>query len=975
MRYIAIMVVLTACGSAEVPGTVAVSVAAPPDVGFVSDGGAVDDADPGDDVPDGEADSDQDGIPDQVEVDEGTDPNNPDSDGDGYWDGWERAAGTDPNDPQSHPEYELPPGRPYLVVPTRVVEPALLGPLVNSRLGSIPPILIFIDGLSDGQDDDVSALGGVGQLISPGPDDVAGNHDDEYGMRYSSISQQTGAYLVSLDGSVVELGLEVSGDVLRLDLSGVSELTEGVTLRVQEASLTATFDEGLLTLSSGELRGVLTREGVAELVEKFQEFFPIDPDIITEQLDSDGDGRIDVEMTFAGRSVTVPGFTAPPRVAEPAGRPHGECCPDGAEEGDSIAPYLIDAWGDQGIAPGEEDLARRAIDALLMDPQLQMVATARVIGDHVQYAVYGTAGWVEFARDGDEFVVVRAEGDNPLANRDPTALGTYDAFLEAGENPEGTVYEVGYEPDDPRVRFISRGAMHFPYAYERIAAYFADPRAGDLAIVSASYATGGFSSHGHLGALQSRSPLVWAGPGVRRAEDGAESGDEIVDLAGQGSALFHNAAVRGVDIAPTIAAALGVQRHALGVRRGYFRADTLLANEDGRVLREVFTSDALARIDGGEAVAERAIIVINDGLTALEINHEVTTDGFEVPAYRALAARGLTFRYGSITNWPSNTYPSHNMVGSGSYSGHHGILDNTIYERETTTTFSLISALFGTEKFFGSARAQLPVETIFEAVKRTFPNAFTVSINDPSSRGADFSTLERRKPDDLVIPDPAGEIVVGGVVYGLPEVDTSDFEGLVDNSTLFSLAGVYLGEGTEPPRMTIVNFSSTDGAGHAGGPHGALLRETVLPRMNARMEILFAILEQAGLTQTTLVVLTSDHGMELKDRSRRGSPTTTLSEADVKFIQVGDGIYFRKMAVSVERDGGALTVTVVDEDTVDSGAPIPVSGAHVRVVAGAAPAEDFTGSDGVATLTVVNAMGDLELEVLHEDFNPAVYLP
>ena len=48
------------------------------------------------------ADSDEDGILDEDELELGTDPNNPDTDGDGYTDGDEIADGTLPTDPFSH---------------------------------------------------------------------------------------------------------------------------------------------------------------------------------------------------------------------------------------------------------------------------------------------------------------------------------------------------------------------------------------------------------------------------------------------------------------------------------------------------------------------------------------------------------------------------------------------------------------------------------------------------------------------------------------------------------------------------------------------------------------------------------------------------------------------------------------------------------------------------------------------------------
>jgi hypothetical protein len=50
-----------------------------------------------------DTDSDGDGVSDEVEIADGTDPLNPDSDGDGFSDGVEKGAGTDPLDPDSYP--------------------------------------------------------------------------------------------------------------------------------------------------------------------------------------------------------------------------------------------------------------------------------------------------------------------------------------------------------------------------------------------------------------------------------------------------------------------------------------------------------------------------------------------------------------------------------------------------------------------------------------------------------------------------------------------------------------------------------------------------------------------------------------------------------------------------------------------------------------------------------------------------------
>lgn len=980
MRAILTLLILslTACNGGNPSGTTSFDGNVPMDTGGAEETDPGPTADTSDDdssadapdVPDGPVDTDGDGIPDEVERENGTDPEDPDSDDDGYWDGWEDAANTDPNNPNEHPEYALPPGDPYLLIPTRFVEPSLLTPLVGSRLGSIPPILVYIDGLTDGASDTVSVVGGIGEEIGPGEDDVAGNGDDEYGMRFSSVSQQTGAFLVALDGTVTALEVTVTGDVLRLDLSGVSDLTEGVKLRIENVELTGTFTDDLARFDGGDLHGNFTRDGVAELAEQFQDFFPIDPDLITEQLDPDGDGIIPVHLTIRGRRVVVPGFVEPPRAQDPLPRDAGPCCPDGAEVGDPVEPYMAAAIGDQGLQAYEEELAGRSIDLLIEDPEVHMVATVRVVDGGLHYFVYSQAGRIEYVRDGDGWTIIDQEGDNPLARQDPTAWGTYDEFIENATNPENTAYpDSGYPEGDPRLAWVPRDATHYPFAFERIAAYFAEPRAGDLAIIEVGYVGGGGGSHGHLGAIQSRAPFIIAGPGIRTASR-EPNDDNVVELPGVGDGLFHDGVARGVDIAPTLAAALGIDKHPLAVREGYFSDQAYLARQDGRVLTEVFTTEAQAAIERGEPVANHVLIIINDGLTALEINHELVTDGFDIEGYRLLASRGMVFQYGSITNWPSNTYPSHNMIGAGAYSGHHGVLDNAVYERETATQFSVISDLLQTEKYFGSAHPNLPVETLFEAVKRTWPDAFVGSVNDPSSRGADFATLERRLPEGLVVPDSASEITIADVTYPLPPADTEDLEGLVDNASVFSIAGAYAGD-LPLPRYIIANFSSTDGAGHANGPHGDLIRDTVVPRVSARLTAVWALLEEAGILDDTIIVLTSDHGMELKDASRRGSTTDLLSADGVRFTKVGAGIYFRMLSLSAVVEDDSVTVTVVDQDTAGSPEPVPVPAVTVSIASGAAEAAGVTGTDGTVTLPLADLDGPLILSASHEAFNPA----
>ena len=58
-----------------------------------------------------------------------------------------------------------------------------------------------------------------------------------------------------------------------------------------------------------------------------------------------------------------------------------------------------------------------------------------------------------------------------------------------------------------------------------------------------------------------------------------------------------------------------------------------------------------------------------------------TWEDGKLPNMAKLTAAGAFFEFGAIGNFPANTFPGHNSIGTGCYSGHHGLLDNHYYDR------------------------------------------------------------------------------------------------------------------------------------------------------------------------------------------------------------------------------------------------------------------------------------------------------
>ena len=93
------------------------------------------------------------------------------------------------------------------------------------------------------------------------------------------------------------------------------------------------------------------------------------------------------------------------------------------------------------------------------------------------------------------------------------------------------------------------------------------------------------------------------------------------------------------------------------------------------------------------------------------------------------------------------------------------------------------------------------------------------------------------------------------------------------------------------PKYVIMNFMTTDECGHELGPHGDLMA-SVLKHIDSNLGVLLGWLQKWGLLQTTAIVFTSDHGMQLGDPTRYGDPLAALDAAGVPYIQgTGLGLY------------------------------------------------------------------------------------
>ena len=601
----------------------------------------------------------------------------------------------------------------------------------------------------------------------------------------------------------------------------------------------------------------------------------------------------------------------------------------------------------QGLDHNQEESGNRAIHLLLthsvVGGQMDFVATYR----DGAYEVWSARGMVRFQRSfadggGFEYTIIETIGEDPIANQDTHALSTVEEQMEAAG-------KSGYSTEDPNTAYIEPRHISYPFAFERITQLFDSPNAPDLVVNPKSYAFGRKpGQHGSIDIVQSRAPLIVAGPGIR-------------------SGVIDDAA-RHVDIAPTIAHAMGFPKIDGHDSTGRPASGLYLRRQDGRVLEEVF--------EDSDAKPERTYLFHLDGQSNSELRHRLK-DPDAVPNIRRIIERGCMFRYGSITNFPSITWPSHNTIGTGAWGGHHDIVNPTYYLRETREVVTPQGQQFDTVNFLSSN-----VETLHDAFHRVYGSwegqrgAFTAAIHEPCGRGADHAVLERRIIGDRdrlrsITHDLQDEIGPRWLADGQ---EGNHREAILDCRGTAQVLVLYTDDSHPPPAFTYHNFALTDGTGHDYGPHHSGQREA-LDETDKRIGHVLDMLEENNLFDSTLFILTADHGMAPTNTELAANQVEMLPEEGLKAVVPSPLVYLIDMDVDIEhaRDGRTATVTVLANDADESGEKPPVSGADVTVnshgkVLARATTDDF-GVAGVPLL-VDQTSEEVILTVEHQDYNP-----
>ena len=577
------------------------------------------------------------------------------------------------------------------------------------------------------------------------------------------------------------------------------------------------------------------------------------------------------------------------------------------------AAVLPERMTGQGLDEHQYESGERAIRALLTDPvvgpQTDLVITYR----DGAYEVWARRGMIRFERryargGGYEYAVIEQIGENPVERQDPRAVSTLEEEVAASR-------ASGFEPEDANTAYVDSSQVTYPLAYERIAQLFDSPNAPDLVVNPQPYLFGRQpGQHGALDVIQARSPLIFSGPGILQG-------------------VMTDALSRQIDIAPTIAKLCGfplIDGKDVTGRTSSERGvapDVYLKRQDGRPLDEI--------IDDGAPAAERAYIFLLDGQSNSELKHRLENDPDGIPNLRRLIRGGAMFEFGSFTNFPSITWPSHNAIGTGAWGGHHDIVNPTYYLRETREVVTPQGQQFDTAQFLSDG-----VETLYEAFHRVFgawqghEGAFTASIHEPCTRGADHATLER-----VVIGDRGRLREVTAQFAGdtNPRWEQDGQKGahgesVIETRGLAQAIVLYTDEDHPPPKFMFHEMPLTDGVGHDYGPHSDGER-AALDEADVRIGRILSMLEERGLYDTTLFIVSTDHGMAPTDASVKADQVQAVPAAGMKAVVAAPMVYLLDMAVTVtpHEDGRTAMVEVLANDADASGERPPVADAEVTV--------------------------------------------
>ena len=432
-------------------------------------------------------------------------------------------------------------------------------------------------------------------------------------------------------------------------------------------------------------------------------------------------------------------------------------------------------------------------------------------------------------------------------------LSADGASVLRGRNPVGLQDPLAFTPLTAEMAHLSppNEDNSYPWAYERLSSLFAAAAAPDLVVVHTGkhYGPdqgGHRGEHGSLNVVQSRAPLILSGAGV----------------------VAHGLlpmAARVVDVAPTLAWLAGAPLASLADMDGVALVDLAVAGP-----------------------AQHVVGLLWDGCNSNSL-YAMAAAG-ELPNVAALMARGCALQGGAIAEFPSVTLVNHTSALTGVGPGRHGIVNNAYFDRR-----SAVQVLTNNAATWHRWSEWLSpgVRTVFERVTGS-----TASVNEPVDNGADYSTFGLVRASgsndgaksmmNSMLPDPAAD-ALATQEHVAANADYA-WSSSVDAIGVEQVLSLWPSD-SEGPRLMWWNTLLTDTGHHEGGPHSPIALDSMRDA-DRRLGVFLSHLGRIGAFESTVFVLTSDHGSEGADPSCVGDWDEPLREAGIEFRDEAYGFIY-----------------------------------------------------------------------------------
>ncbi len=309
-------------------------------------------------------------------------------------------------------------------------------------------------------------------------------------------------------------------------------------------------------------------------------------------------------------------------------------------------------------------------------------------------------------------------------------------------------------------------------------------------------------------------------------------------------------------------------------------------------------------VTADEPQVRHVILVSVDGLSGSYLNDPRA----ELPNLRAIAAKGVSAK-GMLTSFPSVTWPAHTSLITGAVPARHGVIGNSVWNRETKKPVQYIG-----DPVLTKAQA-IRVPTLYDVAHRS--GLSTASVIWPCSNGA--------KTLDWIIPDsnkPAihEKYTTPGFLEELAEVGI-DISKLGEwgwgkqHSTQRDLVYTQVTKhllAEHEINLILLHLITPDGVEHAYGPNTPAAYQAVA-ESDERIGEIWDALQQQPFADNSAMFIVSDHGFAAYEKMIR--PNVMLK--NLGLIQTDEKDKVTSRAAWCVAQGGSAFISILDDDRRD----------------------------------------------------------